>query len=182
MKFWIKANWKSFYKNDCRITIKTAKATYNKKVTGETAAEPDFYTMTEFCGENAKAVMKALKAGDANKLGSLMTDPAGVEDVIGFANWRDADFDNAVSMGAGSLSTAPDKNGKMDVSERFIVTAGEKKYTLFIETVTSRHGMNNDGVSVVAATTYEHFEETQFVWNGEKDDNSVVAGKPFKAE
>ena len=110
-----------------------------------------------------------------------MIDPAGAEDVIGFASWKDADFDNAVSLGAGSFSAAPDKEGKMDISERFIVPIGEQKYVLYIETLTSRHGMINDGVNVVAATTYEHFDESDYGWNGEKDDSSVVAGKTFVA-
>lgn len=161
------------------VAIRTAKTTYDKKVAAEKVTEPDFYAMTEFCGENSKAVMKALKSGSAEKLGALMIDPKGAEDVAGFAAWGDADMDNAVSLGAGSLSTAPDKKGMMDISERFIIAAGDQKYVLYIETLTSRHGMENEGVSAVAATTYEHFVELDSVWNGEKDDSSVTAGKSF---
>ena len=164
------------------VAIKAGYSAYNKKVAKETITEPDFYSMTEFSADNSDAVMKALKSGDASKLGSLMIDPKGAEDVVGFADWSNADFDSAVSLGAGSLSTAPDKKGQMDISERFIVTAGEQKYVLYIETLTSRHGMENKGVSVVAATTYEHFDESGYGWNGEKDDSSAVAGKSFVSQ
>lgn len=161
------------------VMIITAKHTYNKKVAEEKVTEPDFYSMTEFCSKNSGAIMKALKSGNAEKLGSLMTDPKGAEDVTAFADWSKADFDNAVSLGAGSFSTAPDKNGKIDISERFIVQAGEQRYVLYIETLTSRHGMVNEGVSAVGVTTYEHFEETDSGWNGEKDDSSALAGESF---
>ena len=159
--------------------IMSAKSTYNKKVAEEKITEPDFYAMADFSGKNSKEVMKALKSGSAEKLGKLMIDPKGVEDVIAFADWGDADMDNAVSMGAGSFSAAPDKNGMIDISERFVVPVGEQKYVLYIETLTSRHGMNNEGVKVVAATTYEHFEQLDLGWNGETDDSSAVAGETF---
>ena len=161
------------------VAIMSAKSTYNKKVAEEKITEPDFYAMTEFSSQNSKAVMKALKSGSAEKLGSLIIDPKGAEDVIAFANWGDADMDNAVSLGAGSFSAAPDKKGMIDICERFVVPAGEQKYVLYIETLTSRHGMNNEGVKVVAATTYEHFEQLDSGWNGENDDSSAVAGETF---
>ena len=127
----------------------------------------------------SEAVMKALKAGSADKLGALMINPKGAEDVAGFADWTKADFAEAVSLGAGSLSAAPDKKGMMEIGERFIVSVGEQKYVLYIETLTSRHGMNNDGVSAVGVTTYEHFDELGYGWNGEKDDSSALAGASF---
>lgn len=161
------------------VAAMTARSTYNKKVAGENITEPDFYSMTEYSKANSEAVMKALKSGNADKLGALMSNPKGADDVMGFADWKDADFDNAVSMGAGSLSSAPDKKGMMDIGERFIVSVGENKYVLYIETLTSRHGMNNEGVSAVGVTTYEHFDELAYVWNGEKDDSSVLAGESY---
>jgi hypothetical protein len=161
------------------VTIVTAKNTYNKKVAEEKITEPDFYSMAKYSEENSKAVMKALKSGNAEKLGNLMIDPKGAEDVAGFAVWKDADLDNAVSLGAGSLSSAPDKNGRMDISERIFVPVGEQKYVLYIETLTSRHGMVNEGISAIGVTTYEHFDALGYGWNGEKDDESAVAGKSF---
>ena len=161
------------------VMIITARSTYNKKVAAENITEPDFNAMTEFSKENSDAVLKALKSGSAEKLGNLMIDPKGAENVIGFASWGDADLDNAVSLGAGSFSTAPDEKGMMDISERFIVPVGEQKYVLYIETLTSRHGMKNEGVKVVGATTYEHFDQLDYAWNGEQDDSSAVAGESF---
>lgn len=156
-----------------------ARYTYNDKVANEKITEPDFYAMSDFSDQNSKAVMKAMKSGSADKLGSVMIEPKGVEAVIGFADWSKADFDNAVSLGAGSLSTSPDKNGQMDISERFIVNIGDDKYVLYVETLTSRHGMNNEGVKMVGVTTYDHFEETSLVWSGDPDDSSAVAGESF---
>ena len=161
------------------VTVMAAKSTYEKKVAEEKITEPDFYSMTEFSKENSEAVMKALKSGSAEKLGALMIDSKGAENVVSFADWAKADFDNAVSFGAGSFSTAPDKKGMMDISERFVVSIGEQKYVLYIETLTSRHGMNNEGVKVVAATTYEHFDQLYYAWNGNADESSAVAGESF---
>ena len=161
------------------VAVSTAKATYNKKVADEKISEPDFYAMTEFSEENSKAVMKALKSGSADKLGALMVEASGTEDVVSFADWSNADFDNAVSLGAGSFSTAPDKKGRIDISERFIVPVGEQRYVLYIETLTSRHGMINEGVKAVGVTTYEHFDQLDYGWNGEDDDESALAGKSF---
>lgn len=161
------------------ITIGMSKRTYNKKVAEEKITEPDFYAMQGFCETNSDEVMKALKAGNEDKLKSLMTDSTGIEDVLAFAEWGDADFGNKVSLGAGSFSAAPDKNGRMDISERFFVDVGDKKYVLYVETLTSRHGMVNEGVSCVGVTTYDHFDELDYGWNGDKDDSSAVAGKSF---
>ena len=94
-----------------------------------------------------------------------------------FADWSKADFKNAESLGAGSLTAAPDESGRMDVSERFFVEAGDKKYVLFIETLTSRWGRKNEGVTAVGVTTYKHFDDTGFAWNGKKDDSSALAGE-----
>lgn len=161
------------------VTIKAARSTYDRRLAEEELSELDFFSMQQYCGDNAAAIMKALKAGSKKKLDALMLDPAGTDDLLAFADWSKADFKSAISMGAGSLTTAPDKNGRMDISERFIVDVGDAKYVLFIETVTSRWGRNNDGVSAVSATTYEHFDEVDFDWLGEADGQSVLAGELF---
>lgn len=159
------------------VAVRASKATYDRKVAEEKLTEVDFYSMQSFCGENAKAVMDALKSGSKDKLASLMPGASGVEDVMEFADWSKADFKKAESMGAGSLTASPDESGKMDISERFFVEVGDKKYVLFIETLTSRWGRKNEGVSAVGVTTYEHFDDTGFAWNGEADDHSALAGE-----
>ena len=151
-------------------------AVYKERLAKEQLTTVDFYSMQEYSSRNSKAVMDALKSGSTKNLEHLMIDPAGAESVMLFAEWMNADFDNAVSMGAGSLTPAPDENGKMDISERFIVNVGEVKYVLFVETLTSRWGMNNDGVSAVSVTTFGHFDGTDYTWNGEADDQSALAG------
>lgn len=155
----------------------SARSAYNKRIAEEKLTEVDFYSMQEFCGQNSTAVMDALASGNKAKLEKLMPGAEGIDDVMGFADWSKADLKNAVSMGAGSLSASPDKNGMMDISEKFIVQAGDDKYVLFIETITSRWGRKNEGVSSVGVTTYEHFSDLNYDWAGEPDDQSVLAGK-----
>ncbi len=155
----------------------SACSAYNKRMAEEKLTEVDFYSMQEFCGQNASAVMNALASGKKERLEKQMPDAEGIDDVMGFADWSKADFKNAVSMGAGSLSASPDENGMMDISEKFIVQAGDDKYVLFIETITSRWGRKNEGLSSVGVTTYEHFSDLNYDWAGEPDDQSVLAGK-----
>ena len=103
----------------------------------------------------------------------------GIESVVNFADWKQADFDNAVSMGSGSLSGEPDADGRLDESERFFVYVGSNRYVFFIETQTSEYGRKNDGISAIGVTTFSHFDATDYAWNGEKDDQSVLAGQLF---
>lgn len=158
------------------IYFDSEKSIYESRVADEKLTQLDFYSMQEFSSRNSASVMDALKTGNTKKLESLMTDPSGAEALMNFADWKNADFENAMSIGAGSLTSAPDEKGRMDISERFFVNVGEVKYVLFIETLTSRWGMNNDGVSAAAATTFGHFDGLDYAWNGEADDQSVLAG------
>jgi hypothetical protein len=143
------------------------------------SGELDKFSMQKYCHDNAMAVFKALKAGDAKKLRKLMVDPKDIETVMDFADWSTAEFEEAVSMGSGSLTAEPDKDGKMDESERFFVNAGGSRYVFFIETLTSSYGRKNDGVSAIGVTTFDHFDATDYVWNGELDDYSALAGELF---
>lgn len=161
------------------VTKHSANKTYNERLATEKITTLDTYSMNNYCKTNADAVMSALKAGDLAKLESLMLDPQGASSVMEFADWSKADFKNAVSMGSGSLTTKPNKKGRMDVSERFFVNTDNNKYVFFIETVCSRLGRDNDGVSAVAVTTFSHFDAVDYMWNGEKDDSSALAGKLF---
>ena len=154
-----------------------SRTAYDKKLASEQLTELDFNSMQAFSAENSKAVMDALKSGSKGKLEDLLPNTGGIDELMSFAEWKKADFKKAVSMGAGSLTAAPDGSGKMDVSEMFLVDIGDTKYVLFIETLTSRLGRNNEGVTAVGATTYEHFEAAERNWAGEPDEQSVLAGK-----
>lgn len=155
----------------------SSKKAYKEKRASEQLTELDFNSMQAFSTENAAVVMDALKSGNKDKLGKLMSNTGGIDEVMNFAKWNKADFKNAVSLGAGSLTTAPDGAGKMDISEKFFVDIGDTKYVLFIETLTSRWGRDNEGVSAIGVTTYSHFDEKESDWNGEPDDQSVLAGE-----
>ncbi len=155
----------------------SSKKAYKEKRASEQLTELDFNSMQAFSTENAAVVMDALKSGNKDKLGKLMSNTGGIDEVMNFAKWNKADFKNAVSLGAGSLTAAPDGAGKMDISEKFFVDIGDTKYVLFIETLTSRWGRDNEGVSAIGVTTYSHFDEKESDWNGEPDDQSVLAGE-----
>ena len=159
------------------VAAGAARTAYDKRVAGEKLTEIDYYSMQGFCEENANAVMDALKSGSKDKLKKLMPEAEGIDELMAFAKWKKADFKNAVSQGAGSLTEAPDEAGKMDVSEAFFVDIGDTKYVLFVETLTSRWGRQNEGVTAVAATTYDHYDGLDVRWNGEPDEESVLAGK-----
>ena len=133
----------------------SARSAYNKRIAEEKLTEVDFYSMQQFCGKNASAVMDAIASGKKEKLEKQLPGAEGIDDVMGFA----------------------DENGMMDISEKFIVQAGDDKCVLFIETLTSRWGRENEGVSAVGVTTYEHFSDLNYDWSGEPDDMSVLAGK-----
>lgn len=154
--------------------------TYKTKLKEETFDQVDFYSMAEFSSENSEEVIKALRSGNMKKLTKLVGDEAGAEEVMGFADWRSANFDTAVSYGAGSLSTAADKKGRIEVAERIVVQAGETKYMFYIETLTSRWGRKNEGVDAVGVTTYSHYKDLDSNWSGEKDEESALAGTLFR--
>lgn len=165
------------------VTSYTARKTYNERRANEHFTEVDRYSMDEFCLANTQAVMEALQSGQNAQLEKLMAEGMeggdDVDKLIEFADWENADFAAAVSMGSGSLMAKPDKNGRMDVSERSIVKIGKKEYIIFVETLTSRWGRTNEGVSAIGITTFKHFDNLDYGWNGEKDEHSVLMGKLF---
>lgn len=164
------------------VTVWTASGRFKELKAGEQFSEVDYYSMQSYCDENAAAVMSALKSGNSEKLSTLImgeSNEEGAKAVTDFADWKKADFDNITGMGAGSLSPAPDAEGRMDISERFFVDAGGQKYVLLVETVTSRWGRTNDGISAVCVTTYDHFNELDYSWNGKADGMTVSCGALF---
>ena len=68
---------------------------YKSRVAEEELTTIDFYSMQEYCSQNAAAVMDALKTGNTKKLETLMIDPAGADALMSFADWKNADFENA---------------------------------------------------------------------------------------
>lgn len=149
---------------------------YRSKRANEKLNNVDTYKMESYSEVNSAKVMKALASGKSKKLAKLMVNAEGADALMEFADWKKADFENAVSLGSGSLMKEPDENGKMEVDERFFVDVDGQKYVLFIESSTSRWGRKNDGVSAIGATTYDHFDDMDYEWNGEPDDESVLAG------
>lgn len=162
------------------LLIFSAVRTFRTSLANESFDQVDFHSMAAFSARNSKSVINALKSGNMTRLTKLVGDEEGAEAVMSFADWRKANFDNALSYGAGSLSTEADKKGRIEVAERIVVQAGETRYMLYIETLTSRWGRKNEGVSAVGVTTYSHYNELDSSWSGEKDDESALAGTLFR--
>lgn len=154
--------------------------TYNSKYENESFDQVDFYSMASFSADNSEKVISALKSGNMTKLTKLVGDEAGAEEVMSYADWRNANFDTAVSYGAGSYGMTPDKNGRIDVAERIVVQSGETRYVLYIETLTSRWGRKNEGVDAIGAITYSRYKDLDGNWDGEKDEESALAGTLFR--
>lgn len=146
----------------------------------ETVADLDVYDMNEYCSQNSGRVLEYIKDGNTKGLEKLMISSEGLEEVMTYTDWSSADLDNTVSLGTGSLSAAPDANGKMDVNERIFVDTDNGKFVFFIETVTSDQGKTNDGVGAIGVTSYGYFDSVDYEWNGEAGDNSVLAGRLFR--
>lgn len=160
--------------------VKIAVETYRYKVSKESFDQTDFYKMQEFSTKNSEKIMKALKSGKPEKLSKLIAGEPDVSEVMDFADWKNADYDNAVSWGAGSLSPAADENGLIDIDEKYVIDAGDSKYVLYIETTTSRWGRKNEGVNAVAVCTYAYYDGLDETWNGEKSDLTALAGTLFR--
>ena len=161
------------------VTISTAKNTYKQNIANEHFDEYDFYSMQKISTENCKVVFDALKKGDKETLSELMINDENIDSVLEFTDWGKLSYKKATSYGAGSLSPSADENGRADINEKFVVKTGGDKYVLYIESLTSRWGRVNEGVSAIAVTTAEHYENTFTTWNGEKDDSTALAGELF---
>ncbi|MBR2674749.1 MAG: hypothetical protein IKE52_04765 [Mogibacterium sp.] len=152
---------------------------YRDRYANEKFDEIDIFSMHEFSRVNSEKALQALKDGNRESLEGIMVSSAGLEGVMNFAEWGELDIENAVSMGSGSLSAKANDKGMIDVSERFIAEAGGTKYVLFIETLTSRWGRKNEGISAIGVTSFEHFNDIDYNWNGIADKSSALAGELF---
>lgn len=160
-------------------TGRTAERTYQKRAENETSTELDVYKMQNYAAENAKKALKALEKEDANELSKLINNPSNVDKLIEYADWEKLDLDNKTSFGTGSFMPEPDKKGRMDVGEQIILNVGKGKYAIYIQTVTSRYGKVDEGISCIAVTTWKHFNEIDYAWKWQTDSGTLRAGKPF---
>lgn len=161
------------------VAVLSAVHAYRHKRATEKFDELDLYSMHEYSRINSEKALRALKEGNSGALEKLMISNEGLSDVSGFADWSGMNMDNLVSMGSGSLSFKADPKGRIDISERWIAETEDGKHVFFIETRTSRWGRQNDGISALAVTSFDHFDELDYGWNGEADESSALAGKLF---
>ena len=153
--------------------------TYQERVNSETSKDLDVYKMQKYAHENAEEILKALEKCDAEKLEESINEPSNVEELINYADWKKLDKKGSTSFGTGSFMPKPDKEGKMDVGEQIILKVGKEKYALYVQTLTSRYGKINDGVTCVAVTTFKHFDEIDYLWLWQSDSKTLRAGKAF---
>ncbi|MBP3896145.1 MAG: hypothetical protein J6D07_06730 [Mogibacterium sp.] len=161
------------------IVVLSAVHAYRHRMDTEKFDELDMYSMHEYSRANSEKALQALKEGNSGALEKLLISNEGLADVTGFAEWSGIDMDNLVSMGSGSLSSKADSKGRIDISERWIAETADGRYVFFIETRASRWGRKNDGISAIAVTSFDHFDELDYGWNGKADESSALAGKLF---
>lgn len=152
---------------------------YQKRVSEEHFTEVDTYKLSVYSEENAEAVLKALKSGDKEALEKLFTESVDAAALMKYADWSTINDKKTKTLGGGSYMFEPDKSGRMDFGETFWVTTSKGTYVLYIQTVCSRFGKANDGVSAVAATTWEHYDSIDWLWKWQTDKNEVLAGTPY---
>lgn len=153
--------------------------TYQERVKSETSKELDVYKMQEYAHENATIVLKSLKKGKTKKIINNMRRPANLDALMEYADWRHMDVRGSTSFGTGSFMPKPDRRGRMDVGEQIILTAGNKKYALYVQTLVSRYGKINKGITCIAVTTFKHFNELDYAWNWQTDEKTLRTGKAF---
>lgn len=153
--------------------------TYQERVNSETSKDLDVYKMQNYAHENAEIILKALKKCDAEKLKENINEATNVEELIDYADWKNLDIKGSTSFGTGSFMPRPDKDGKMDVGEQIILKVGKEKYAFYVQTLTSRYGKINEGITCVAVTTFKHFDEIDYLWLWQSDSKTLRVGKAF---
>ena len=159
-----------------------ADKTYQTRVSEEHFTEVDTYKLSVYSEENAEAVLKALKSGNEEALEKLFTESVDASDLMKYADWSTINDKKTKTLGGGSYMFEPDKSGRMDFGETFWVTTSKGTYVLYIQTVGSRYGKANDGVSAVAATTWKHYDSIDWLWKWQTDKNEVLAGTPYSEQ
>lgn len=160
-------------------TGRTAGKTYQERVNNEQNTELDVYKMQKYAADNAEKVLKALKKEDADKIAELVPKAANVNELMQYADWGELDINNKTSFGTGSFMPKPNKKGKMDVGEQIILSAGNGRYAIYVQTVTSRYGKIDNGISCIAVTTWKHFDEIDYAWKWITDSGTLRVGKAF---
>lgn len=162
------------------IVSKTAKKTYEKRISQEKNINLDVYKMHKFARENTQYVIKALQRENAKKIRKIVINPLNVQKLLDEVDWKNLKDDNIRSFGTGSFSSKPNNKGEIDIGEQMSIKIGKKRFALYIQTITSRYGRINEGVSCIAITSFKHYDDLDYEWNWQTDDETLRVGKPFK--
>lgn len=136
----------------------------------------DEFQIQEFSSENCDAVFESLAKGGKG-LEDLMCGDPDVREFLKYADWSKGEYDDKRSYGGGSLEDGADANGIYEYADLWRVTIDGEQYMLYIQSESSRYGRENDGVSMIAVTTYEHFNELDANWDCKPDDDTLILGK-----
>ena len=160
-------------------TGRTAGKTYQERVNNEQNTELDVYKMQKYAVDNTEKVLEALVAGDSDEIAELVPRATNVKELMEYADWENLDLDKKTSFGTGSFMPKPDKNGKMDVGELITLKTQNGKYVMYVQTVTSRYGIIDDGVSCIAVAKWKHYDDTDYSWDWKTDSETLRVGKAF---
>lgn len=161
------------------VTTRTANKTYDSRVANEKNTEVDVYKMETYARDNAAKVLDILQDKDKDALESTLLNPSNVDKLINYADWDKLDTDKMTSFGTGSYMPKPDEDGKMDVGELISLKLGKDEYVIYIQTLTSRWGKIDEGVSCIAVVNRKRFDDVDYAWEWQTDNKTLRAGKPF---
>lgn len=163
------------------IMFVTSYATYYFAKANLSTKVLDEFQVQEFSSENCDAVFKALKGGGAG-LGDLMDEGTKTRKLLDYAEWPSADFEDKMSLGGGSFMDGADAEGYYAYEDIWSVYVNDERYIMCIQTVTSRYGRENDGVSCIAISTWDHYLGIDREWDIDNDENTVLIGRPYVAK
>lgn len=161
------------------VTGWSANRQYEKRVSEENFTEQDTYKMSVYSEENTNKVIEALKNKDAEGLSSMMIGNPDVSELLDYVEWQNMAPDKTKTLGGGSYMSEPDSDGRMDFGEAYWLRIDKKTYVMYVQTVCSRYGKANDGVSAVAVTDWDYYDSIDWSWEWQEDKHTVMAGTPY---
>lgn len=161
------------------IMLFVAFASYKYATKHFPARALDYYKIQEYSLENSEDVFESLANGGEG-LRELMAGRENVHELLKFADWESGDYENVRSFGGGNFSKRCNDKGQIEYADMWWVPIGDEKYMIYIQSVSSRYGRDNDGVKCIAVTSYSHYSDIDGEWDWRTDDETVRIGTPFE--
>lgn len=158
----------------------SAQLTYKYAKTHLYTTEMDWYNVQDYNMKNCNKVFDALKNGGEG-LNDIIIEDVDITPLMDYANWENAEFEDIRAFGGGNTSLEPDSKGRIEYGDMWCVTIDGDRYMMYIQSISSRYGRNNDGVSFIAVTHWSHYDNIDWEWDWDDDEHTVTLGTSFKA-